>query len=179
MPTSTSRTTSWNGWVEAVTRVLGIDPGTTVTGWGVVEPNGAGFRHVAHGSIRTSADTPLPVRLHKIFAGLVEVIRLHRPQEASIEEVFVSVNAQSALKLGHARGCAIVAVASHGLPVFEYGALQIKKATVGFGKAEKHQVQAMVKLLLALPEPPPKDAADALAGALCHLQHTSGSRRPS
>ncbi|MBF0178726.1 MAG: crossover junction endodeoxyribonuclease RuvC [Magnetococcales bacterium] len=162
-----------------MTRVLGIDPGTTVTGWGVVEPNGSGFRHVAHGSIRTSADTPLPARLERIFSGLIEVIRLHRPQVVSIEEIFVSVNVQSALKLGHARGCAIVAAASQGLPVFEYGALQIKKATVGFGKAEKQQVQAMVKLLLALPDPPPQDAADALAGALCHLQHASGNRRPS
>ncbi|MEO5346958.1 MAG: crossover junction endodeoxyribonuclease RuvC [Magnetococcus sp. YQC-9] len=155
-------------------RVLGIDPGTTVTGWGVVEAHGARFKHVAHGCIRTSPNDPLPERLGKIFAGVGEVIRLHGPQVATVEEIFVSANVQSALKLGHARGTAIVALNAAGLPVFEYTALQVKQAVVGFGRAEKQQVQAMVKLLLGMESAPPQDAADALAGALCHLQRSSG-----
>lgn len=158
-------------------RVLGIDPGTTVTGWGVVESTGSGFHHVAHGCIRTSSEESLPQRLGKIFAGVCEVIRLHQPDSASVEEIFVSINVQSALKLGHARGCAIAAINSQGLPVFEYTALQIKKSMVGFGRAEKHQVQAMVKLLLSMTTQPPQDAADALAGALCHLHHAPGTAR--
>ncbi|MEO5330590.1 MAG: crossover junction endodeoxyribonuclease RuvC [Magnetococcus sp. YQC-5] len=154
-------------------RVLGIDPGTTVTGWGVVESHGSGFRHVAHGCIRTSAEDPLPERLGKIFAGICETIQLHHPAAASVEEIFVSINVQSALKLGHARGCAIAALSSLGVPVFEYTALQVKQAMTGYGRAEKHQVQAMVKRILAMASTPPQDAADALAGALCHLQQKS------
>ncbi|MBF0418346.1 MAG: crossover junction endodeoxyribonuclease RuvC [Magnetococcales bacterium] len=155
-------------------RVLGIDPGTTVTGWGVVERHGAGFHHVAHGCIRTSPESPMPERLGKIFDGVRAVIRDHQPEVATIEEIFVSANVQSALKLGHARGTAIVAANAEGLPVFEYTALQVKQAVVGFGRAEKQQVQAMVRMLLAMESAPPQDAADALAGALCHLQHSSG-----
>ncbi|MBF0273428.1 MAG: crossover junction endodeoxyribonuclease RuvC [Magnetococcales bacterium] len=157
-----------------MTRVLGIDPGTTVTGWGVVESKGSGFGHVAHGCIRTSPDTPLPQRLGQIFTGLTAAIHAHRPEVVTVEEIFVSMNVQSALKLGQARGSAIVAANAQGLEVFEYTALQIKQAVVGYGRAEKSQVQAMVKMLLSLPAAPPQDAADALAGALCHLQCASG-----
>ncbi len=157
-------------------RVLGIDPGTTVTGWGVVESLGSGFCHIAHGTIRTASTEPLPQRLGTIFNGVREVIRLYQPAAASVEEIFVSINVQSALKLGHARGCAIAAISSHDIPVFEYTALQIKKAVVGFGRAEKHQVQAMIKLLLAMKKSPPQDAADALAGALCHLHQTPANQ---
>ncbi|MBF0340040.1 MAG: crossover junction endodeoxyribonuclease RuvC [Magnetococcales bacterium] len=155
-------------------RVLGIDPGTTATGWGVVESAGSRFLHVAHGCIRTSSGDPLPERLGRIFAGLSEVIRIHHPQAVTVEEIFVSVNVQSALKLGHARGSAIVAANASGLPVFEYTALQVKQAVVGYGRAEKQQVQAMVRMLLSMSVAPPQDAADALAGALCHLQRSSG-----
>lgn len=155
-------------------RVFGIDPGSTVTGWGVVESHGSGFRHVAHGAIRTTADDPLPTRLGQIFAGLSAMLHQHRPDAVCVEEIFVAMNVQSALKLGHARGAALVAAQAMGLPVFEYTALQVKQAVVGFGRAEKHQVQAMVKMLLALPSAPPQDAADALAGALCHLQRSQG-----
>ncbi|MBF0627022.1 MAG: crossover junction endodeoxyribonuclease RuvC [Magnetococcales bacterium] len=155
-------------------RVLGIDPGSTVTGWGVVESHGSGFRHVAHGAIRTASETPWPERLGRIFDGLSAAIRAHHPEAATVEEIFVAVNVQSALKLGQARGSAIVAANAAGLPVFEYTALQIKQAVVGYGRAEKSQVQAMVRMLLSLQTAPPQDAADALAGALCHLQRSSG-----
>lgn len=154
-------------------RVLGIDPGTTVTGWGVVESIGSRFRHVAHGCIRTSPESPMPERLGRIFAGVSAVIRDHQPEAVTVEEIFVSANVQSALKLGHARGVAIVAADAAGLPVFEYTALQIKQAVVGFGRAEKQQVQAMIRMLLTLESAPPQDAADALAGALCHLQQST------
>ncbi|NGZ07710.1 MAG: crossover junction endodeoxyribonuclease RuvC [Magnetococcales bacterium] len=155
-------------------RVLGIDPGSTVTGWGVVESIGSGYRHVAHGAIRTSSDEPMPERLGRIFTGLSAVMQEHRPDAVCVEEIFVSMNVQSALKLGHARGAALVAAQAAGLPVFEYTALQVKQAVVGYGRAEKQQVQSMVKMLLGLSVVPPQDAADALAGALCHLQRSSG-----
>lgn len=150
-------------------RVLGIDPGVGVTGWGIVESAGSGYRAVAHGCIRTNSGTALSVRLGGIFSALSQVIASHQPQIAVVEEVFVSVNPTSALKLGHARGVAIAAAHQGGLDVFEYTALQVKKAVVGFGRAEKHQVQEMVRMLLSMPRQAPVDASDALAAALCHL----------
>lgn len=153
------------------TRVLGIDPGTTATGWGVVEENGPTLHHVAHGTIRSASDAPMPERLAEIFRALDQVILQHHPQEVTVEEVFMAKNAQSALKLGQARGVAIAAASRHGLPVHEYTAVEIKKSVVGFGKAEKPQVQEMVRMLLSLTKAPPQDAADALAGAICHLHN--------
>lgn len=158
-------------------RVLGIDPGTTATGWGVVEEAGENLRHVAHGTIRSATDAPMPERLAEIFRALDEVIQRHQPGEVTVEEVFMAKNAQSALKLGQARGVAIAAASRHGLPVHEYTAVEVKKAVVGFGKAEKGQVQEMVKILLTLGKNAPQDASDALAGAICHLHHRRWQRK--
>lgn len=150
-------------------RVLGIDPGATATGWGVVESKGNALVFVAAGVIRTTPQAPFPDRLQAIFKGVGEVIRTHRPQAASVEEIFMAKNPQSAIKLGHARGAAMVAAGHAGLPVSEFTALHIKKAVVGFGQAEKAQVQQMVARLLNMEKPPPQDAADALAAGICFL----------
>ncbi|MBF0140149.1 MAG: crossover junction endodeoxyribonuclease RuvC [Magnetococcales bacterium] len=150
-------------------RVLGIDPGIAVTGWGVVESLGGKYRAVAHGCIRTNPDAGLPARLGEIVTGVNLVIAKYQPQLAAVEEIFVAQNPSSALKLGHARGAAIAAISLGGMDIFEYTALQVKKAVVGYGRAEKHQVQEMVKMLLAMSKPAPADAADALAAAVCHL----------
>jgi crossover junction endodeoxyribonuclease RuvC len=152
-------------------RVIGIDPGTVITGWGVVEYRDRKFRHIANGSIRTTAKSPLPDRLGTIFRALSQIIGEHQPTMASVEEVFVSRNVQSALKLGHARGVAIAAANQAGLPIHEYTALQVKKSVVGYGRAEKSQVQEMVKILLCLPKIAQEDASDALAAAMCHINH--------
>lgn len=151
--------------------VLGVDPGSTVTGWGVVADGGGKLTCLANGGIRTTPDQPLPQRLLLIFQGLITVIEQYRPDEAAVEEVFVSHNLQSALKLGHARGAALTAIGHCRLPVHEYSALQIKKGVVGFGRAEKEQVQEMVRILLNLPKIAPKDASDAMAVAIFHHYH--------
>ncbi len=157
-------------------RVLGIDCGSEYTGYGVVEQDGDGvLRHLCSGAIRLSPRDPLELRLKKICAGLTEIIRAYSPQQVAIEDVFYAVNVKSALKLGHVRGVAMLAAAQAGLEVVAYSPLSIKSAVVGYGKAEKSQVQIMVARLLKLPEPPqPADAADALAIAICHL-HTAGT----
>lgn len=152
-------------------RVLGIDPGTVTTGWGVVEFRDRKFYHIANGCVRTKAKASLPDRLGTIFSSISKVILEFEPTMVSIEEVFVSRNVQSALKLGHARGVAIAAASQAGLPVNEYTALQVKKSVVGYGRAEKSQVQEMVKILLSLPKIAPEDASDALAAAMCHINH--------
>lgn len=154
-------------------RVLGIDCGTELTGFGVVDQqeNGA-LDFVAAGAIQLSKREAMPKRLAKVFTDLSQLIYSHSPGIVAIEEVFYSVNAKSALKLGQVRGVAMLAASSAGLEVAEYSPLSIKSAVVGYGKAEKIQVQHMVAHLLHLPEPPrPADAADALAIAICHL-HT-------
>jgi len=147
---------------------LGIDPGSAVTGFGVVDRSGSGVRHRAHGTLRPKRGAPLAVRLALLLEGLSEVIDAHSPEVVVIERVFVSASPRSALVLGHARGVALASAASRGLPVVEYAASQIKQAVVGTGAATKSQVQAMVKTLLALPRTPAQDAADALAAAICH-----------
>jgi len=152
-----------------MSRILGIDPGSRITGYGVVDFDGATSRYVASGTIRCGGGE-LPARLREIFASLGEVIDTHTPDESAIEQVFMHRNADSALKLGQARGAAICACASHDLAVGEYTPRQIKQAVVGTGAATKIQVQQMVRQLLALPASPPSDAADALAVALCHGQ---------
>lgn len=152
-------------------RILGVDPGTSVTGWGVVESYGSTMRHIANGCIRTQAKDPLPIRLEKIFRELSKVIILHQPQQASVEAIFVAKNAQSALKLGHARGAAITAISNQGVLVNEYSALQVKKSVVGYGRAEKHQMQEMIRILLCMKKTVPQDAADALASAVCHINN--------
>ena len=151
-------------------RILGIDPGLRVTGFGILDKHGSKLDYVASGCIRTP-DGELPERLKSILEGLLEVIALHAPMEVSVEKVFVNVNPQSTLLLGQARGAAICAAVSKDLPVSEYTALQVKQAVVGQGHAAKEQVQEMVKRLLNLGGVPQADAADALACAICHA-HT-------
>lgn len=146
-------------------RILGIDPGSRVTGYGVIEVVPGRNRHVASGCIRVAGDD-MAGRLRRIVEGLREVSARYAPSELAIERVFVNRNAESALKLGQARGAALVAMPD--IPVFEYAATRVKQATTGSGKASKSQVQSMVRVLLSLPETPPADEADALAVALCH-----------
>ena len=153
-----------------MTILLGIDPGSRHTGYGVIEQVGNRSRALAFGTISTSGAEMAP-RLGTIFAGLCEVMSAHRPEEVSIEKVFMARNPDSALKLGQARGAALTAVVQSGEPVFEYSARQVKQAVVGRGGAEKVQVAEMVKHLLGLEKRPQEDAADALAIALCHA-HT-------
>lgn len=157
-------------------RILGIDPGLRITGFGLVDVEGPTLRYVASGTIRPdSADGgPLPRRLKSIYDGICEIAAQYRPDCASVEIVFVNVNPQSTLLLGQARGAALTALVASGLEVAEYTALQMKKAVVGHGQARKEQVQAMVATLLALPGMPGKDAADALGLAVCHA-HAAGS----
>ena len=148
-------------------RILGIDPGSRITGYGLVEVVGSRSTWLAHGRIRCG-EGPLGQRLLQIHTELSAVIRQYRPQEAAVEAVFVRNNAASAIVLGQARGAAICALAAAGLELAEYAPAKIKSAIVGQGRAEKHQVQHMIKALLGLAEAPPADAADALAIALCH-----------
>lgn len=149
--------------------VLGIDPGSRITGYGIVEKAGNRLVHIDNGAIFTDKAVDFPGRLKKIFDGLLEVIAQYRPDQMAIENIFLATNPQSALKLGQARGAAIVAAVHSGLPVAEYSALQVKQAVVGKGKAEKEQVQKMVKALLGLPDIAQADASDALAVAICHI----------
>ena len=151
-------------------RILGIDPGLQRTGFGVIEAQGAQLAYIASGTIST-LEAPrgdLPARLKIIFDGVREVVERYEPECCSVEIVFVNVNPQSTLLLGQARGAALGTLVSHGLPVAEYTALQMKKAIVGHGLATKDQVQEMVRRLLALPGLPGKDAADALGLAISH-----------
>ena len=150
--------------------ILGIDPGSRRTGFGIIHQQGARIDYVGSGVIRIP-ERSLPERLQVIFDSLNEVIARYCPQEVAIENVFMAKSAGSALKLGQARGAAIVAAVSHQLPVAEYEARKVKQSVVGTGAASKAQVQHMVKTLLALPGDPQEDAADALAIALCHA-HT-------
>lgn len=149
-------------------RILGIDPGTRITGYGLIDQSGNLLTHVDNGAIYTRSNDAIPLRLSQIYTGLQQAIETYKPDTVAIEKVFVAKNAASALKLGQARGTAIVAGVNAGLPVFEYSALQVKSAVVGYGKAGKGQVQQMVKALLKLPEIAQEDASDALAIAICH-----------
>ncbi|HSY12110.1 MAG TPA: crossover junction endodeoxyribonuclease RuvC [Verrucomicrobiae bacterium] len=157
-------------------RVLGVDCGGEYTGYGVVEQDDHGsLHHLCSGAVRLSPREPLELRLKRICEGLHEIIAKYLPEQVAIEDVFYAVNAKSALKLGHVRGVAMLVAAQAGLEVIAYSPLSIKSAVVGYGRAEKVQVQLMVARLLHLPEAPqPADAADALAIAICHL-HTSGT----
>lgn len=152
-----------------MTLILGIDPGSRVTGFGLVNVRGTKQEYVASGCIRTDSAGELPAKLSEIFAGVAELIREYQPAEFAIEKVFMARSADSALKLGQARGVAMVVAVNEGLPVFEYEARKIKQAVVGTGAANKGQVQHMVTQLLGLPGAPQADAADALAIALCHI----------
>jgi len=152
-------------------RVLGVDCGSRITGYGVIDVEGSIFRYVDCGAIRPGKSDDLASRLHTIHESLSEIIGAQKPDAAAFESVFHAANSQSALKLGHVRGVSILAASGAAVPVFEYSALQVKSAVTGYGRAEKRQVQQMVQSLLALETPPePFDASDALAVALCHAQ---------
>jgi crossover junction endodeoxyribonuclease RuvC len=151
-------------------RIFGIDPGSERTGYGCVETDGSRHRLIAAGAIATPATATFPQKLLLIHSRLAALIEECRPDCAAIENLFFATNVRSALKLGHARGVAMLAAVEAGLPVFEYTPAEIKRAVVGYGRAEKPQVQQMVKILLGLAEiPSPHDAADALAVAICHV----------
>jgi len=155
-------------------RIIGIDPGSRVTGYGIIDQQGQQIRYVASGCIRIKGEA-LAERLGMIFAGVNQVIDEYLPGEMAVERVFMNKNADSALKLGQARGAAICAGVTRTLPVNEYAAREIKQAVVGKGGATKEQVQHMVRVLLSLDTQPPSDAADALAVAICH-GHISATR---
>lgn len=154
-----------------MTLILGIDPGSRKTGFGIIRVSGQSLTYVSSGTIHIDNKASWPDRLQEIFAGVSEIIATHSPHEMAIEQVFMGKSAGSALKLGQARGAAIVAATQRGLVVYEYETRKIKQAVVGTGAADKKQIQHMVKTLLKLPAAPKEDAADALAAAICHV-HT-------
>ncbi len=157
--------------------VLGIDPGLAILGWGVVETDGHRLRLMDYGTVTTQAGTPIPDRLRAIQMGVREVIVQYKPDEIAFEELFFARNVTTALQVGAARGAAIIAAVEHTENLFEYTPMQIKQAVAGYGKADKKQMQQMVKLLLSMEKiPSPDDAADALAAAITHA-HTSHSRQ--
>ncbi|MGO8740019.1 crossover junction endodeoxyribonuclease RuvC [Rhodoblastus sp.] len=161
----------------AAVRILGVDPGLRHTGWGVIEADGSRLSFVASGAVHSPTGENLAERLRMLHDGLSAVIAAHRPDEAAVEETFVNRDAQSTLKLGYARGIALVVPALAGLEVTEYAANLVKKTVVGAGHAEKAQVAKMVKILLPKAEALSPDAADALAVAICHAQHRGAKKR--
>jgi crossover junction endodeoxyribonuclease RuvC len=152
-------------------RILGIDPGLRKTGWGIVVSEGSKLSFVACGCVESDGALPLGQRLRQLHDGLNKVLAAHRPHEAAVEETFINRDPQSALKLGQARGIALVVPALAGLDISEYAANLVKKTVVGVGHADKKQVQAMIRVLLPKAETSSADAADALAVAICHAQH--------
>ena len=156
--------------------ILGIDPGYAILGWGVIEKTGNHFKAIDYGAVTTDKDTEMPRRLEILYDGLRDIIEEYRPEEASIEKLFFNTNTTTAINVGQARGVAILACMKGGLQVAEYTPLQIKQALVGYGRADKGQVQFMVKAMLNLPQiPKPDDTADALAAAICH-GHSADNR---
>ncbi len=150
-------------------RILGVDPGSETTGYGLIESDGSEHRLIAYGAIRTPSRRPFHERLLSIYNGLSELLSHNSADVLAVESVFYAANVQSALKLGHARGIVLLVAAQRGLPVYEYSPLEVKRGITGYGRADKAQMQGMVGFLLRLPEPPaPDDAADALALAICH-----------
>jgi len=156
-----------------LTVALGLDPGTRHFGWGVVERRGTRLVHVAHGVVDTDEDAPIAVRLVTIERELVEVVRAHAPEVASVEAIFFAKDPQAAVKLGHARGVALLVCARAGLDVAEYPPARVKRTLAGSGRADKSQVAQMIRVVLGLAAVPPSDAADALAVAVTHLQHAA------
>lgn len=149
--------------------ILGIDPGTATMGWGVVRQEGSRLRYVQHGAITTPSDWEMPRRLGRLFDGVTELVRGYRPETVAVEELFFNTNVTTAITVGQARGVAMLAAYKAGIEVAEYTPLQVKQAITSYGRAEKRQVQEMVRALLSLREiPRPDDAADGLAIAICH-----------
>lgn len=154
-------------------RILGIDPGSRITGYGVIAAQGHEIGFVACGTIRTAGEPDFSRRLLTIFQDLCEVISVHTPEVVAVEDIFIDRNPRSALKLGHARGAAVVAALHNNLAVYDYTARKVKQSVAGYGQAEKGQVQHMVRSLLGLDSIPSQDAADALAVAICHAHHAA------
>jgi crossover junction endodeoxyribonuclease RuvC len=151
--------------------VLGIDPGTAITGYGLVEEKEGDFRLVNCGVVSTPAGMSLEKRLLLLYEQLSDIIARYHPEEMAVEEVFFGKNVTTAIAVSHGRGIALLAAAQNGIPVFSYKPAEIKQSVVGYGNADKHQMQAMIKMLLGLDEvPKPDDAADAVAVAICHIQ---------
>jgi crossover junction endodeoxyribonuclease RuvC len=150
-------------------RVLGVDPGSRVTGYGVVEKEGDEMACIHYSHIGLPDKASFYNRIHNIFQGMVEIIKYYAPQEMAIEDVFYAKNFKAALKLGHARGAVLIAAVECKVPIFEYTPLEIKKSVVGYGRAGKEQVRSMVQVILKLRNQPGLDASDALAAAICHL----------
>jgi crossover junction endodeoxyribonuclease RuvC len=158
--------------------VLGIDPGMAIVGYGVVEKKGHILKPIDYGVITTPSDMEAPQRLVAIYDSIQELISRYQPDEVAIEELFFNKNVKTAITVGHARGVAVLAAAKTGLNLYEYTPLQVKQSVVGYGRAEKTQVQQMVKSLLSLKEiPKPDDAADALAVAICHIHCADMGRK--
>jgi len=152
-------------------KILGVDPGSRTTGYGLIDKSGNTLKFASCGVIKSTPGLPFPLRLKELYDGLTQVIDDHKPQCAAVEEVFFSRNPQSALKLGQARGALLVALTSKGVEVREFSARLIKQTVTGYGQASKEQIQQMVRVMLALQGVPSEDAADALAGAICLANH--------
>jgi crossover junction endodeoxyribonuclease RuvC len=159
-------------------RVLGIDPGSEITGWGVIQGDGRRYRMLEYGAIRSSARQKFPARLLQISNGIEEIIARHQPEACAIEDGFLATNLKVTLKLGQVRGVALLVAERAALETYEYSPRLVKQTVVGYGNAEKHQVQEMVRVLLSLTTAPePQDAADALAVAICHFHHAGLTQR--
>jgi len=159
-------------------RILGIDPGIATVGFGIIEYDGNKFKVIEYGAVTSPANLPMPVRLKMIYDDLSYIIDKYKPNEVAIEELFFNTNVKTAIVVGQARGVLILSASNHNIPVFEYTPLQVKQAVVGYGRAEKMQVQQMVKSILNLKEvPKPDDTADALAIAICHAHSSGGTAR--
>ena len=159
--------------------VLGVDPGSRVTGYGLVEKNGRQLVWVHSGTITTSTHLPFYERINEIFQAMTGIMERYGPSEMAVEDIFFHKNLKSALKIGHARGAVLIAAVQCGIRIFEYTPLEIKKSVVGYGRATKEQVRAMVQVMLKLRKPPVLDASDALATAVCHLNWTRPLRSVS
>ncbi|MGI6161298.1 MAG: crossover junction endodeoxyribonuclease RuvC [Christensenellales bacterium] len=156
--------------------IIGIDPGLAIMGYGVIEYDGNRLKHIDHGCIYTESDTPMPTRLRQLYDGVFSLVKTYNPASVAVEELFFSKNVKTAIAVGHARGMALLAAEQNGCVLYEYTPKQVKQAVVGYGGADKTQVQQMIKVLLNLKEiPKPDDAADALAIAVCQA-HTSRLR---
>ena len=149
--------------------VLGVDPGSRITGYGLIEEQNREISFIEAGLIKPPDKMPFPQKIHRIFQGLAEILDRCAPDAVAVEDLFYAKNARSSLKLGHARGAALIAAGQHNIPVFEYTPLEIKKSVVGYGRADKEQVRSMVSMMLQLKKQVPLDASDALAAAICHI----------
>ena len=159
-------------------RILGIDPGVAIVGYGVIEYNKNQFKVIDYGKITTPAHTPLPKRLKLVYDGMTQLVETFKPDVVAMEELFFNTNVTTAIAVGHARGVLVLGAENAGIPVSEYTPLQIKQAVTGYGRADKNQVQQMVKMFLNLTEvPKPDDTADALAVAICHAHSASLSNK--